>query len=990
MPGDPDDQEGWQYFHRAKKNGIGGKGGFGTSAERANPVALAAKRLVYRYAIFADQFAVARPVDLTATPRLVGGTSLGTSGKGEIIGNDFMVTLGHPDWEKTPEQRSGTFMHELGHVLGLEHGGGDAINNKPNYHSIMNYTWQTPNYWWMFEDIDGDGIRDFYDLDGDGTQGPAEPFVDHDYNGDGNLGDKTWTLDYSARAFDTLDENNLDESKGIGGHLGHWVQAGIGVGSPQRVGVVPEFGPVDWSGGDKNNDGTSNNDTGVQANVNFGAGNPLVGYDDWSNLRFYFYESSFFAEGASAETHVEEMTVEIFEERNALGPGPGILDFRLNTYDANEDAGAVTVAVTRAGGTQGTVTVDFATVDGSATAGSDYQAASGTLTFADGEYVKTFTVLVHNDAPFELPEAFGVTLSNPRGGAVLGRRSSMTLRILDEDPANFDVTNTNDSGPGSLRQAILAANLYPGADVITFHNPAGGLLSIRPLSALPTITDTVTIDGFSQPGFVGTPLVELDGSLAGPGASGLTVAAQSSTIRGLAINRFAGAGIRIEPFFSENRIHGNFIGTDATGTIPLGNGGFGVEIDNSFVNVIGSTEPGGRNVISGNAAGAVFIHGGLAFGNSVIGNRIGTQLDGVSPLGNGGPGVLLDEDVLLNIIGSADSGGGNTIAFNAGTGLLIRSGQQNLIQMNSIFANGGLGIDLGGDGVTANDALFDQDGGPNDLVNYPELTFVASFDGHTNVKGTLKSTRNASFTLEFYASAAADASGFGEGQLFLGAATVVTNAAGQAIFDVSLPHQIEPGSFVTATARWDLFSSTSEFSAAFQVPLPALVNPPVLTEVASYGGRTDVTGSLTDTPSSPFTIEFYTSAAADGFGLGAGQFLGATNMVTDAAGLIVFDAAFPHPTAPGSFLAAVARDRFGTRSQFSAPRQVPVPTTMFFTVNTIDDVDDGVADDTHTSLREAIRAANRHVGPDVISFDIPGLNRTIAPLSPPCRRSPIP
>jgi hypothetical protein len=937
VPGDPDDQGGFPFFKNVKKNGFAGVGGFGTAEERANSVTLAAKQLAFRYAIFADRFAVPRPVDLSARPPLVGGTDVSVSGVGELGGNDFMVTLGA--WANTPDQRAGSFMHELGHTLGLNHGGGDTDNFKPNYHSVMNYTWQMPRPWMRVP------------------------------------GGTSWVLDYSTRAFDTLDETNLNENKGIGGHPGH-----VTIVGPTPFFLAPEFGPVDWSRGDNNGDGTVSNDTGVQADINDDkAFTSLDGYDDWSNLHYGFLDSPFLADGASEVHDFDDMSLDQFEQINTAGSGPGLLEFRLDDSEVSEAAGMANITVTRAAGTQGTVTVDFATVDGSAIAGPDYEATSGTLTFADGEYRKSFTVLVHNDVLGEPLESLTLVLSNPRGGATLGLTSSMTLNILDDDPPTIEVTTTNDDGPGSLRQAIFDANLNPGLDLIAFHVHATGLLTIRPLSALPPITDPVSIDGFDPPGSPGTPRVELDGSLAGAGANGLTLDASSSTIRGLVVNRFSGAGIRVENFSVENHIYGNFIGTDSTGKVALGNSSFGIEIEDSFLNVIGASDPGIQNVISGNAAGGVFIHGSAAFGNTVIGNRIGTQLDGVSPLGNGGPGVLFDGDALLNTVGSDAPGAGNTIAFNAGTGVLIRSGAANIVQMNSIFANAGLGIDLGGDGVTANDP-GDRDTGANDRTNYPVLTFAASNGGRTYVTGSLASRPTSAFTLEFYGSAAADGSGFGEGQDFLGSTQVVTDAGGLAAFDVSFARPTAPGSFITATAR-DPDSNTSEFSAALRVPLPVAVNAPVLTDVASYGSRAFITGSLASTPNASFTLDFYVSAA-DGSGFGGGQsLLGSTSLVTDAAGRAAFDVGLAHPATPGSFVAATARDVFGNASAFSAALPVSDPAPLILTVNTSDDVDDGVADETHTSLREAIRAANAHRGADIIRFHIPGLNRTISPLS---------
>lgn len=112
--------------------------------------------------------------------------------------------------------------------------------------------------------------------------------------------------------------------------------------------------------------------------------------------------------------------------------------------------------------------------------------------------------------------------------------------------ADLSVTNTDDGGNGSLRQAILDSNASAAVlDAIRFDIPGVGVHTISPASPLPTITDPVVLDGATQPGFAGTPLIELDGSGAG-GGSGLRISAGGSTVRGLAINRFALYGIHLE------------------------------------------------------------------------------------------------------------------------------------------------------------------------------------------------------------------------------------------------------------------------------------------------------------------------------------------------------------------------------------------------------------------------------------------------------------
>ena len=149
--------------------------------------------------------------------------------------------------------------------------------------------------------------------------------------------------------------------------------------------------------------------------------------------------------------------------------------------------------------------------------------------------------------------------------------------------ATLSVLNTLDSGSGSLRQAIIDANLNTGTDVIAFNIPGSDVHTIQPLTALPMITDPVTIDGYSQRGSSFNTLagpnnanlkIELDGSRAGS-SSGLFIIAGESTMRGLIINRFSRDGIQLEQK-GHNVIEGNFIGTDSTGRVELGNGYGGV------------------------------------------------------------------------------------------------------------------------------------------------------------------------------------------------------------------------------------------------------------------------------------------------------------------------------------------------------------------------------------------------------------------------------
>ena len=188
----------------------------------------------------------------------------------------------------------------------------------------------------------------------------------------------------------------------------------------------------------------------------------------------------------------------------------------------------------------------------------------------------------------------------------------------------FSVTTTADSGPGSLRQAIVNSNTETGGtNTIGFAIPGQGVQTISPLSPLPAITSPVLIDGFSQPGYAGTPLIELDGSKAGI-ADGLTINASGVTVRGLDINGFAeGAGILISGASATgNTIEVNDIGTGPTGLAALPND-FGVQISGGASdNLVGGATAALGNLIAFNFGPGVDVEGDGTVGNQITANRI--------------------------------------------------------------------------------------------------------------------------------------------------------------------------------------------------------------------------------------------------------------------------------------------------------------------------------------------------------------------------------
>jgi hypothetical protein len=392
--------------------------------------------------------------------------------------------------------------------------------------------------------------------------------------------------------------------------------------------------------------------------------------------------------------------------------------------------------------------------------------------------------------------------------------------------ATFTVTNTNDSGAGSLRQAILNANAAPGADTVRFAIPGGGVKTVSPTSELPTITEALTVDGYSQPSSspntkdVGSsdavPLVELSGASAPANSAGLSIDASGSAVRGLVINRWDNMGVEVEG--ASNTVSGNFVGTDASGTLDRGNGGFGGVLVDGDSNTVGGTSPAARNVISGNDGEGININSGA--GHKVQGNLVGTKKDGVGALGNTGVGVFV-HDAQRNLIGGSGVTArfaANTIAFNGADGVKIKSfGAEddesgNRVVFNSIFSNGELGIDLEGGtenaaGATANDP-GDADQGPNDLQNRPVVTSAKTVGGTTTIQAKLNSTPSDPFVVEFYSSPSGN-----EGQRFVASKAVSTDPSGNVAFSVAPSQAVAAGQRITATATNAVDANTSEFSA---------------------------------------------------------------------------------------------------------------------------------------------------------------------------------
>jgi hypothetical protein len=498
--------------------------------------------------------------------------------------------------------------------------------------------------------------------------------------------------------------------------------------------------------------------------------------------------------------------------------------------------------------------------------------------------------------------------------------------------ATITVTSTADSGPGTLHQALLDSNASVGVlDTIAFDIPGAGVHTITVSTDLPQATDPLIIDGTTQPGYAGTPLIELTESTP---TQGLRISAGGSTVRGLAIFEFgvqltlisnggnaveacyiginatatvtsSGQGLQIQNspnttiggaasgtgnVISGNSangiqvvtsdgiiIRGNLIGSDPTGTVEMANGG-GISIVNSDDAVIGGTvaglgnlvsgsdgngihvtgsanvliagnligtdvtgtqampnnfgldianlpgtitigtpDPAGRNLISGNNQG-LFLNNGV-HGATIQNNYVGTDITGTLPLPNNNAILLNTQDTTDVLIGGPNPGEGNLIVFNEG---IVGSfgiwsfGRRITVRGNRIHDNAGLGWDIDPLGVNPNDP-GDADGGANDGQNFPIVTNVEVLSvGEgvgTRVVGVLRSEPSTQYILDFYGNTGCTPrpQDFLEGQTYLGFGQVTTDGSGVGNFDVTLSAEITPGDFVSATAT-DPEGNTSEFS----------------------------------------------------------------------------------------------------------------------------------------------------------------------------------
>jgi hypothetical protein len=498
----------------------------------------------------------------------------------------------------------------------------------------------------------------------------------------------------------------------------------------------------------------------------------------------------------------------------------------------------------------------------------------------------------------------------------------VSLLVMTAIPAaTLTVTNTNDLGGGSLRQAILDANAGAGNDTITFNISGGGPFVITPQApGLPAVLKPTTIDGTTQPGYAGTPIIEI----ANFSGAGLKLQGGASTIRGILV-RGLNVGISLES--SNNVVEACYVGTDLTGTVAAANG-TGISVQASATgNTVGSATAGSGNLISGNITGIALVNNA---DNVIVGNLIGTTADGTAALGNS-EGILATLTTGL-VIGGSSAGEGNVISGSAGDGIHLTNGSGARIQGNRIGTNAAgteaLSNDVGIETGTHTGLLIggNFNAGEGNLIsgNTHQALLVSSVGtvvkGNTiglDVTGQLLLRNGTGIQLTVLATDAVIGS--------------ITNGEGNAIawndvgiynygvrnairgnpifFNGSIGIDNDPAG-VTPNDPLDADTGANE-----------LQNFPFVSSV-DYGTTSlTVHGILQSTPNVTFDLDFYESPSCTPHPrdlLQSAYYIGSTQVTTDGSGNVNFDTLLSDPNAASMpIITVTATDPSGNTSEFS-------------------------------------------------------------------------
>ena len=463
------------------------------------------------------------------------------------------------------------------------------------------------------------------------------------------------------------------------------------------------------------------------------------------------------------------------------------------------------------------------------------------------------------------------------------------LASLAATAATYTVTTTADSSAGSLRQAILDANTNAGTDTIAFDIPGSGIHTITPLTALPAITQSLTIDGYTQTGAspntnpFGQPwnavvLIEIDGENLGSNEAGLNLSSGTLVARGLAINRCGTVTSGALFLQSVATIAGNVIGLDPTGhfapggTLSQGTGIWNVSAPSLQ---IGGPNPADRNLISGNGgqfgSGGIYAQSGVT---TIQGNYIGMDATGALQI----PNILgVNCSFASVVVGGAATGQGNLISGNGGGGIGLEGCTASTIRGNFI------GTDL-----TGTAPLGNAGGGIGATGSVVTIGGLGPGEGNT---------------IAF------------NGNPVSGSAGVEIQTASQASIRGNRIYGNVPIGIDVGTSN----DSTLGPTPNDDTEADNIQNYPILSSV-DYGASTTVHAAFHSKPSATYSIDFYSDPACLSHppALNQGQdFVGTSPVTTDAGGNATIDFVLPVVLAAGQPVTAIATDSSGRSSEFS-------------------------------------------------------------------------